>query len=83
MINIDGNLNDLCVDSFNPFINNKFEGILIEWHCNGIGYGQYTLYRNIGNEEWKADSEHMDNEFNKEFIKKIMEKFIERLNIEG
>ena len=72
---------NLKIDDFYPFVNNQSMGITIEWSSN-IGFGQYTIYKSADSDKWAADSEGMDDNEDKEFIKSLMELFIEKLNIE-
>jgi hypothetical protein len=76
-----------AVDSINleihevePFINEKYNGFVITWHSD-IGFGEYTIYKAIGSDEWKADSEHMDNNEDKAFLKELLKQFVEKLDI--
>lgn len=70
----------LQIDDIAPFVNEKYIGFLIEWSSD-IGFGEYTVYRTCDSKEWKADSEHMDSNEDKDFIKELMKLFIEQLNI--
>jgi hypothetical protein len=63
-----------------PFVNEKYTGFVIKWDSD-IGFGEYTIYKKIDSDEWFADSEHMDNNEDKAFIKELMKLFIEKLNI--
>lgn len=63
-----------------PFRNERCVGFIIEW-CSDIGFGEYTVYKSEGSEEWEADSEHMDSNEDKDFIKELMKLFVEKLNI--
>lgn len=65
---------------FEPFVNEKYTGVVIRWDSD-IGFGEYTIYKAIGSYEWCAQSEHMDNNKDKDFIKELMKLFIEKLNI--
>ena len=73
---------DLTIDDFRPFVNDKFEGFVIEWSSN-IGFGEYTVYRYLDSEEWEwfADSETMDYQNNKEFITELMRLFIKDIKV--
>lgn len=61
-----------------PFVNEKFSGITIEWSST-IGFGEYTLYKESGDEKWYGDSECMDRGEDKEFIKELLRLFVEKL----
>ena len=65
---------------FEPFVNEKYTGVVIRWGSD-IGFGEYTIYKANGSDEWCAQSEHMDNNEDKDFIKELMKLFIEKLNI--
>jgi len=57
--------------------------MVLGWGCN-LGFGEYAFYfedRGKGI-EIIADSEHMDKGENKEFLKALMEKFVEKVEIE-
>lgn len=73
---------NLKIDNFYPFVNEQFMGITIEWSSN-IGFGQYTIYKPTDSDKWAADSEGMDDNQDKEFIKSLMELFIKELDIEN
>ena len=65
---------------FEPFANEKYTGITIRWDSD-IGFGEYTFYKAVDSDKWCAESEHMDNNEDKSFIKELMKLFIEKLNI--
>lgn len=54
--------------------------ICIKWTGN-IGWGEYLLWQEEG--VWYADSECLDNNNDKEFIRKLLNKFIEQIIIKG
>ena len=75
------------VDSINlevydvqAFVNERGSGIIISWDSN-IGFGEYTIYKRVDSDEWCADSEHMDDNEDKDFIKELMKLFIEKLDV--
>lgn len=70
----------LQIDNLIPFNNERCVGFIIQWYSD-IGFGEYTIYRLNGSAEWKADSEHMDSNEDKSFIKELMKLLIEKLNI--
>ena len=65
---------------FEPFVNEKYTGVTIRWDSD-IGFGEYTIYKGINSDKWCAESEHMDNNEDKSFIKELMKLFIESLDI--
>lgn len=69
------------VDTIEPFSNDEYKGFKIIWYGN-IGFGEYTIYQNVDDpNKWKADSEHMDSQHDKWFIKRLLENFIDQLEI--
>ena len=71
---------NLCVHEVEPFMNEKYDGFVITWNSD-IGFGEYTVYKAIGSADWKADSEHMDNNEDKAFLKELLKQFVEKLDI--
>lgn len=69
---------NLKIEDLIPFVNEDFFGFVVEWTSN-IGWGEYTIYKNKDSNQWFANSEYMDNNEDKDFIKKLMELFIEKL----
>lgn len=63
-----------------PFSNEKYEGIEIKWNSNQ-GFGIYTLYRVNGSSIWLADSEHMDSNENKNFLRELLLKFADEVEV--
>ena len=75
-------VNNINLDAYEikPFVNEKFTGLVIRWDSD-IGFGEYTIYKEVGSDEWYADSEHMDSNEDKDFIKELMRLFIEKINV--
>jgi len=71
----------LQIEDLIPFSNDRGAGFIILWYSD-IGFGEYTVYQHKGSKEWKADSEHMDSNEDKDFIKELMKLFIEKLIIQ-
>lgn len=71
---------NLKINDFYPFANEQYTGITIQWNSD-IGFGEYIIYKPVGSNKWLADSEGMDDNEDKDFIKTLMELFIEKLNI--
>lgn len=63
-----------------PFSNEEYEGVEIKWDSNQ-GFGTYTLYRVKGSSNWIADSEHMDSNENKNFLRKLLQKFADEVEV--
>lgn len=64
-----------------PFVNEQYAGFVIKWDST-IGFGEYTIYKRTGTNEWFADSEHMDSNSDKEFVTELMRLFIDKLTVE-
>lgn len=80
-----GNLNKddvrVEVNGLQPFVNSEYQGFSIIWSGN-IGFGEYTIYQNVDDpNKWKAESECMDSQEDKWFLKKLLENFIDQLEI--
>ena len=72
---------DLIVTDVLPFAHERASGFTIQWDSEDIGFGEYTIYRRADSEKWEAQSEHMDSNEDKAFIKELMKKFIDELDI--
>lgn len=70
-------INDVEIDCC--FKNEKYEGFRFNWDSN-IGFGQMTFLKN---EDGTIDveTETMSDNNDKEFIKLVLDKFIEKLNV--
>lgn len=71
------NLKIIGIHPFYPTDGNN--GFVIEWDSD-IGFGQYIIY--ITPNGFIADSEHMDSNEDKDFIKELMRLFVEELKVE-
>jgi hypothetical protein len=63
-----------------PFINEKYVGFVIKWDSD-IGFGEYTIYKAVGSDKWQADSEHMDTNEDKAFLKELLKLFVGSLEV--
>lgn len=71
---------NLKIIGIHPFyLTDGNNGFVIEWDSD-IGFGQYIIY--ITPNGFVADSEHMDSNEDKDFIKELMRLFIEDLKVE-
>ena len=78
---IDRNKVEIEVVELQPFTNEKYTGFKLIW-CSNIGFGEYTIYQDANNpEKWFGDSECMDGNDDKWFIKLLLENFIEKLEV--
>ena len=70
---------DLELTDVDFVANENYQGMYLYWNSR-IGFGQYTIYK--GKDDiWKADSETMDCDEDKEFITELMRQFIEKIEI--
>lgn len=49
---------EIQVDDIEPFVNEKYKGFKILWSGN-IGFGEYTIYKKVGEDEWYVDDEYI------------------------
>lgn len=73
---------NLEITSVEPFENNKWEGLGINWDSD-IGFGTYIIYKKPGESELYADSEHMDTNEDKAFLQELLRLLLEKIKIEG
>lgn len=71
----------IILDEILPFSNEQYEGVILRWYGD-IGFGEYTIHRAKGETKWKADSEHMDSEEDKSFLKELLRQMTNMLVIE-
>ncbi len=69
------------IDEVKMFRRENEQGMIINWSAN-IGWGELTFYQNDDG-EWKADTECLCSDEDKEFIKAILDKFIDEVKVEG
>ncbi len=58
------------------------EIITIRWRAN-IGFGEYELWYDANDDKWRGHSECMDCGDNKDFLKMLLEKFAEKVEVVG
>ena len=56
--------------------------IVIAWNSY-FGWGEITIYRDSPDSEWEVDSERMSNNEDKEFIRSVMNAWIDSMNVSG
>jgi hypothetical protein len=71
---------NLCIHEVAPFTNKQFSGFQISWGSD-IGFGTYTIYKAAGSNTWCGESEHMDINEDKSFVKELFKLFIDQLEI--
>ena len=75
-------VNKINLDTYDiePFINEKYVGFVIKWYSD-VGFGEYTIYKAVDSDVWHGDSEHMDNNEDKAFLKELLKLFVDKLDI--
>jgi hypothetical protein len=71
-------VNKVQVDELVAFNNEKTKGVVIQWSGNN-GWGEYTIY--FDKDEICADSECMDNNEDKRFLKALFEDLLNKVRI--
>lgn len=71
---IDKSKAEVHVVDIDPFVNDQFCGFKIHWAGN-IGFGEYTIYKEAGSDQWRADSEYMDDENDTWLLDLLLEDF--------
>lgn len=69
------------IDDIEPFKNDRFRGFKILWSGN-IGFGEYTIYRAEEEEQWRAESEHMDTTDDKEFLALLLKDLMNKIEVD-
>lgn len=75
-------ITNLSVNDMHCFENSRGEGIIISWSAN-IGYGELTLYRGNEDNKWQADTECMCKGDDKEFIRMVLNKLVDGMEVKG
>lgn len=72
---------EIQVDDIKPFVNEKYSGFTILWSGN-LGFGEYTIYKRIGEDKWYVDDEYMeDPENDRTFLRILFEDFAKQLEV--
>ena len=73
---------EIQVEDIKPFVNEKYSGFKILW-TGSIGFGEYTLHKKAGEDEWYIDDEYMENpENDRSFLRLLFEDFTRQLEEE-
>ena len=73
---------EIQVEDIEPFVNEKYKGFKILW-TGSIGFGEYTIYKKIGEDKWYVDDEYMENPKNdRAFLRILFEDFTKQLEAE-
>lgn len=82
MKTINGKEVEVYVDDIESFVNEKYTGFKILWNGN-IGFGEYTIYKKVGEKAWYADDEYMENpKEDRTFLKMLLDDFIKQVKVE-
>lgn len=74
-------IENLQIDEVNCFENSRGKGVVILWSAN-IGFGELTLYQRNKDSKWKADTECMCNNEDKEFIRMVLNKWVDEMEVD-
>ena len=70
---------EVHVDDIEPFANDKYTGFKILW-CGNIGWGEYIIYKETGDEKWYTEDECMEvPKGDTTFLKILFDDFIKQL----
>lgn len=75
-------IENLQIDEVNCFENIRGKVVNISWSAN-IGFGELTLYQQSEDGKWKAHTECMCNNDDKEFIRMVLNKWVDEMEIKG
>ena len=75
---------DLSVENVSAYDNETSSGICIEW-CANIGWGQCHISRLKSDEsgKWQADTECMSSNDDKTFLKMLLDKLADMVEVTG
>lgn len=73
---------EISVDDIEPFVNENYIGFKILW-SGSIGFGEYTIYKKVGDDKWYADDECMENpKSDRAFLNLLFSDFAQRVKVE-
>ena len=75
---------DLTIDGIHVFCNLKYAGLCIEWSAN-IGFGECRIFLDRSDEsgKWQADTESMSSREDKTFLKMLLDKLADMVEVTG
>ena len=75
---------DLTIKNVYAFDNEMFNGIQIEW-CANIGWGQCDIFRakEDAADKWQAHTESMSSNEDKTFLKMLLDKLADMVEVTG
>ena len=75
-------ITNLEITEINPYSNPSFEGVSIYWTAN-IGFGECQFYKAKGDDTWHVDTERMCSNEDKTFLKMLLDKLAEIVEVTG
>ena len=79
-VNRKGKEQEVEVSAICPYVNDKYKGITIEW-VGTNGWGEYTIF--IADDKISGDSECMDGNDDKRFLKALFDDILAQIDIMG
>ena len=73
----------LTIEGIRVFNNEDNCGLIFDWDCRQIGFGEYTIVYDKNTKKWIGESERMDSNENKVMLKKLFEEFLKIITIES
>lgn len=71
---------EVWVDAVRPYVNDKHKGVVIEWSGTN-GWGEYTI--SITDDKIIGDSECMDGNDDKRFLRALFEEIVTQIDIKS
>ena len=75
-------ITDLEITEISPYSNPSFEGVSIYWTAN-IGFGECNFYKAKGDDTWHVDTERMSDNEDKTFLKMLLDKLADMVEVTG
>lgn len=74
----------LCIEHLSAWNNEHAEGFRIEWSAN-VGWGQCDIFRlkSAGENEWQCDTESMSSNKDRTFLKMLLDKLADTVEVTG
>lgn len=70
------------IDEFSSFKNERYEGFKLAWDSN-IGFGEMLFSKKVNDADatWEVQTECMATNDDKEFIRLVLDRFVEELDV--
>ena len=75
-------ITNLEITAISPYSNPSFDGVSIFWTAN-IGFGECNFYKAKGDDTWHVDTESMCSNEDKRFLKMLLEKIADMVEVTG